>query len=188
MAFPQRADDVVRLLNLSPHPEGGYYREVFRSKEQVNSTNVVTRRSASTAIYYLLRFGEFSSLHRVCSDEAWHFYAGRPLELVWLTPENVQARALLGNELGSGQRPLAVVPAGSWQAATTKPEDMDTVTVTDDEAKTRDADAPAQGADYSLVGCTVAPGFDFKDFEMPTRAELHALLPGHERWVDRFTR
>lgn len=157
------ADDVIRLLALRAHPEGGYFKEVFRSPQQVSDPR--GRRSASTAIYFLLRSGDFSAFHRVSSDEAWHHYGGDPLELVLIDNGGLR-RERLGSNLAAGERPLCVVPAGAWQAA-----------------------RPAQGEQgYALAGCTVAPGFEFTDFEMPPRTALLALYPQHAELVRTFTR
>jgi uncharacterized protein len=129
------AADIVRLLGLSPHPEGGHYRETFRDADPAGG------RAASTAIYYLLAAGETSEWHRVDAAEAWHFYAGAPLVLT-VSPDGHDAEARhLGTELAVGQRPQIVVPAGWWQTAT------------------------SLGA-WTLVGCTVAPGFNFAGFEL----------------------
>ena len=129
------AADVVRLLDLSPHPEGGHYRETFRDERAVGG------RAASTAIYYLLAAGETSEWHRIDAAETWHFYAGSPLVLtVSAEGHDAQARHL-GPDLATGQRPQIVVPAAWWQTAT------------------------SLGA-WTLVGCTVAPGFAFAGFEL----------------------
>lgn len=129
------AEEIVALLGLKPHPEGGFFRETFRSPAPPDG------RGASTAIYYLLREGEVSAWHRVDADEVWHHYAGAPLELA--LSAGVQSRAIfrLGNDLGRGERPQAVVPAGVWQTARTL-------------------------GGWTLVGCTVAPAFDFAGFEL----------------------
>ena len=132
---PLSADEVVRLLGLAPHPEGGCYRETFRAAAPDGG------RGASTAIYYLLRGGEISAWHRVDADEIWHHYAGAPLELL-LSPDGRQrSAARLGKDLAAGERPQAVVPAGVWQSARSLGE-------------------------WTLVGCTVAPAFEFAGFEM----------------------
>ena len=131
-----KAADVVRRLGLQPHPEGGHYRETFRDERRDASG-----RAASTAIYYLLGVGETSEWHRVDAAEIWHFYAGAPLVLT-LSPNGHDAAAHhLGPDLAAGQRPQIAVPAGHWQSAT------------------------SLGA-WTLVGCTVAPGFDFAGFEL----------------------
>ena len=131
------AEEVVRLLGLLPHPEGGFYRETFRAPAPDGG------RGFSTAIYYLLRSGELSAWHRVDADEVWHYYAGAPLELrLWDGRETSAVR--LGTGLAAGERPQAVVPAGVWQSA-------------------RSLGSPGQ---WTLVGCTVAPAFQFSSFEM----------------------
>jgi len=129
------ADDVIRLLQLQPHPEGGHFRETFRDTAGVDG------RSHSTAIYYLLKRGERSHWHRVDAAEAWHFYAGAPLRLQIALEFGPSEATTLGVDLAAGERPQAVVPAGAWQAA----ESL---------------------GDWTLVGCTVAPGFAFEGFEM----------------------
>jgi predicted cupin superfamily sugar epimerase len=131
------AEEVVELLGLLPHPEGGAYRETFRAPAAASSD---TGRGASTAIYYLLRSGETSAWHRVDADEVWHHYAGSPLELV-LSDDQERKALRLGKDLAAGERPQAVVPAGVWQSARPLGE-------------------------WTLVGCTVAPAFQFSGFEM----------------------
>jgi predicted cupin superfamily sugar epimerase len=136
-----RASALMTELHLQPHPEGGHFREVYRSPLTVAPSDGRSDRAALTTIYFLLRAGEHSALHRVRSDEVWHFYEGDPLELVWWSPDQDRLeRAALG-PVADAQAPVAIVPAGSWQAARTT------------------------GA-YTLVGCTVAPGFDFADFAL----------------------
>ena len=130
-------DEIVRLLDLRPHPEGGFYRQTFRDAPAEGGG-----RGASTAIYYLLREGEVSAWHRVRdAAEVWHHYAGAPLELTLAPDGGPRETVRLGTDLAAGERPQAVVPAGVWQAA-----------------------RPLGG--WVLVGCTVAPGFDFAAFEM----------------------
>jgi len=128
------AAEVIALLDLKPHPEGGHYRETFRDPREVDG------RSVGTAIYFLLAEGERSHWHFIDAAELWHFYEGAPLELEIVAGERRET-VILGPDLGAGQRPQAVVPTGAWQAARTL------------------------GA-WTLVGCTVAPGFDFAGFEM----------------------
>ena len=131
------AADVVRLLALTPHPEGGHFRETFR-----DSLSIGGGRAASTAIYFLLARGERSQWHRVDAAEVWHFYAGAPLVLeIAASAQAPLQRLTLGNNLAADERPQAIVPAGAWQAA----ESL---------------------GDWTLVGCTVAPGFDFAGFEL----------------------
>jgi uncharacterized protein len=131
------ATDVINLLALKPHPEGGYFRESFRDQRTVAGA-----RAASTAIYFLLARGERSHWHRVDAAEVWHYYAGAPLMLeITEHPGAPVKRVTLGPDLAAGERPQAVVSAGAWQAA-------------------------ASLGDWTLVGCTVAPGFEFAGFEL----------------------
>jgi len=130
------AADVIRLLDLKLHPEGGHFRETFRDARAVDDG-----RAAATAIYFLLARGERSHWHRIDAAEVWHWYAGAPLELEIATSSGSRQRIILGNELAAGQRPQAVVPAQAWQAAQSL-------------------------GDWTLVGCTVAPGFEFTKFEL----------------------
>lgn len=134
------AEEVARLLDLAPHPEGGFYRETFRDQR------VIDGRSASTAIYYLLPAGQISAWHRVDAAEIWHWHAGAPLALSLF--ENGRHTALrLGADLIGGERPQGVVPAGVWQSA------------------------KSLGA-WTLVGCTVAPGFEFAHFEIAEPGQI----------------
>jgi predicted cupin superfamily sugar epimerase len=130
------AAEVIRLLDLQPHPEGGHFRETFR-----DTRRVVGERAASTAIYYLLTRGERSHWHRVDAAEIWHWYAGAPLKLGIAEEGKPDAHVTLSPHLAEGARPQAVVPAYAWQAA----ESL---------------------GDWTLVGCTVAPGFEFNAFEL----------------------
>ena len=131
------AADVIRRLDLKPHPEGGHFRETFHDTRTVDGG-----RAASTAIYFLLARGERSHWHRVDAAELWHFYAGAPLMLdIAAHEEGPIERITFGTDLAAGARPQAVVPAQAWQAA----ESL---------------------GDWTLVGCTVAPGFEFKGFEL----------------------
>jgi len=130
------AADVIRLLDLKPHPEGGHFRETFRDPRTHENG-----RAASTAIYFLLAHGERSHWHRVDAAEVWHYYAGAPLVLEMAAPQGPIRRMKLGPDIAMGERPQAVVPAGHWQAA------------------------ESLGA-WTLAGCTVAPGFEFSAFEV----------------------
>lgn len=159
------AEAVVRALNLSPHPEGGYYRETFRSLLTVGGLpHVGGTRAASTSIYYLLPWGSFSALHRVQSDEVWHHYDGDPLDLHTIDNTGLHAVVRLGHNLHAGERPQHVVAAGVWQAAV------------------------PMGDRYALCGCTVAPGFDFLDFELPPRRALVEQFPLIRSVVEQLTR
>ena len=130
------ARQVIDLLGLKPHPEGGHYRETFR-----DSKTDASGRAASTLIYFLLAAGESSHWHRVDATEIWHYYAGSPLQLLVSEDSETIATITLGVDLAAGQRPQGVVPVNAWQSARST-------------------------GGWTLVGCTVAPGFDFAGFEM----------------------
>ncbi len=136
-AASEEADRLIRALGLAPHPEGGHYRETFRDARLGPGSG----RALSTAIYFLLKRGEVSRWHRVDAAEVWHFYAGAPLVLGICDGAGHRRELVLGTDIVAGQRPQIVVPAGAWQLARST-------------------------GDYTLVGCTVAPGFEFSGFEM----------------------
>lgn len=136
-----RASSLVATLGLVPHPEGGYYGELYRSRGSVQPADGRGPRPALTTIYYLLPAGAISRWHRVQSDEVWHFFEGAPLNLLMTTADVGEVELNRLGPLVDGQRPVFIVPAGWWQAA------------------------HSTGA-YTLVGCTVAPGFDFGDFAL----------------------
>jgi predicted cupin superfamily sugar epimerase len=136
-----RVSELIDQLGLKPHPEGGYFCEVFRSSHLVHAADSRGSRKALTTIYFLLAAGEHSSWHQVASDEVWHFYEGAALELFCIDQGGKTYEHYLVGEVGEKSRPLAVIPAGCWQAAQTT------------------------GA-YTLVGCTVGPGFEFEDFKL----------------------
>jgi len=151
------AADVIRLLGLIPHPEGGYFRETFRDARTEGS------RAASTAIYFPLAEGEVSHWHRVDAAEVWHWHAGAALELAIAAADNPPTRIRLGSDLRAGERPQAVVPAGHWQSAR------------------------SLGA-WTLVGCTVAPGFEFgglelapKGFQLPDPLQRKDVAGGAQK-------
>jgi predicted cupin superfamily sugar epimerase len=155
------AAEIVRTLELQPHPEGGFYRELYRATEMVHLPR--GPRPASTAIYFLLTKDTFSALHRIASDEAWHFYAGDALDIVTL--DESRAEAPRRDLRLDPRQPFALVPARTWFGARLAP-----------------------GGTYALVGCTVAPGFDFADFEMGERAGLTARFPAEAAIVAELTR
>ncbi len=136
-----RASELINQLDLKHHPEGGYFREVFRSGRLVKAADSQEELSAVTEIYFLLTAGEFSRLHRISRDELWHYYEGADLELFWIDEERRKYHACLLGGVRDERRPFAAIPAGCWQGARTTGE-------------------------YTLVGCTVAPGFDFSDFRL----------------------
>lgn len=157
---------LIDLLDLKSHPEGGWYAETFRSPVRVSLPDGRERR-AVTAIHFLLPSGagEFSAFHRVSSDEIWHFQEGNPLELVTIDQNGSAVTTLLGPDLTGGMKTHHPVPAGWWQAARS-----------------------VGTTGHTLVVCTVSPGFDFADFEMPGREELLGLLPGQRDLILEFTR
>jgi hypothetical protein len=130
------AADLIRLLNMRPHPEGGHYREVFRDNQAGGRG-----RAHSTGIYFVLRAGELSRWHRIDATEVWHFYRGSPLQLSIAPPRGPAVHHVLGNDVVGEQRPQIVVPPNTWQSAKSL-------------------------GSYTLVGCTVAPGFDFNTLEL----------------------
>jgi uncharacterized protein len=161
--------ELVQLLKLKPHPEGGYYKETYRSAESIGVNGLPERfnglRQFSTAIYFLIEKHNFSAFHRIKSDEIWHFYAGNALEVIEIEPSGNLKKTLVGSGLTSGEVFQHTVPAGNWFASRVK-----------------------EGGEYSLVGCTVSPGFDFQDFEMASRAELISQFPSHETIITELTR
>jgi hypothetical protein len=159
----------IERLGLVPHPEGGYYREAYRCAEGVAKSALPARfdgdRAFCTAIYFLLQGEDFSALHRIKQDEVWHFYDGAALTVHVLDEAGEYSALRLGRDPDAGERPLGVVPAGRLFGASV-----------------------SDGRSWSLVGCTVAPGFDFADFEMPRRDELCRLYPQHRSLIERLTR
>jgi len=160
------AAELITHLKLARHPEGGWYRETYRSGGTV-AANLLPERFAGdrafcTAIYFLLERGDVSALHRIKSDELWHFYAGAALTVHVITPQGEYYPLKLGSDLAAGESFQAIVPAGCWFGAA------------------------SEGA-YSLVGCTVAPGFDFADFEMGSRENLLRRFPAHVGIIRRLT-
>jgi len=153
-------------LGLRPHPEGGFYAETYRSdgRHVVEDEKFPGGRSFATAIYFLVPAGEFSALHRIRSDEVWHFYYGMPLEIVVVERGALELKRL-GLDLDRGQAPQHVVTAGAWFGASV-----------------------AADSGYCLVGCTVSPGFDFRDFELARREQLALSYPEHRELIERYTR
>jgi len=165
----KRMDDLVRHLGLQPHPEGGWYRETWRATEIIASESLPSRfpaaRCHGTAIYYLLGPGDFSALHRIRSDELWHFYAGSTLRIHVIEPNGDCRTERLGSDLAQGDRYQVMVPHGCWFGA----------------------DVEAENG-FSLVGCTVSPGFDFADFELGERRALLRQYPQHKALINALTR
>ena len=163
------AEKIVSKLNLEPHPEGGYFRETYRSAHEIPGVNLDDRytggRNLSTCIYFLLTSDNFSAFHRINQDEIWHFYLGAPLRLHVITHEGEYFNLLIGNDISKGQTPQYVVNGGNWFAA---------------EVVDRNA--------YSLIGCTVSPGFDYRDFELASRSYLQERFPKFKEVILRLTR
>ncbi|MBM4357900.1 MAG: cupin domain-containing protein [Deltaproteobacteria bacterium] len=157
---------LVRALALAPHPEGGFYRETYRATREVVVDGKV--RSASTAILFLLGAADISALHRIASDEVWHFHAGDELEVVVLDERGGVERHRLGSDPSTGAVFQCVVPAGRWFGARLR--------------------APSRTDAHALVGCTVAPGFAFEDFELASRAALLEAHPEHAELILALTR
>lgn len=159
---------LVSELQLQPHPEGGYYRELYRSGEWIPREALPDRyqqpRVFHTGIYFLLTSGNFSAFHRIDSDEYWHFYQGGPLLVHLLHPQDGYSCIRLGTPEQKGIF-QALVPAGTWFASEC-----------------------ADGTEWSLVGCNVAPGFDFNGFELAKADQLAALFPGEEKLIHRLCR
>lgn len=167
----KRKEEIVSRLRLQKHPEGGFFAETHRDVKRVEAEDRPgVWRPASTAIYYLLGKRDFSALHRIASDEAWHFYEGSPLRVTRIAPDGSLSHVVLGTDLDAGQVHQAVVPAGHWFGAKLEGEDS-----LDEHA-------------YALVGCTVSPGFDFEDFELADATALTRQFPEHENLIKSLTR
>lgn len=164
-----RIEELIRELGLLDHPEGGYYRETYRSRGKISAKELDPAfegdRNFSTAIYFLLTSGNFSAFHRIRQDEVWHFYEGSNIVLHLLKPDRAYEQVILGPDITRGQHLQFVVEAGTWFAS----EVVDP-------------------GSYALAGCTVSPGFDFQDFEMASATDLQALYPAHRDLIERLTR
>ena len=161
-SMESKSTQIIQSLDLIPHPEGGFYKETYRSDEKVEIDGKT--KSASTAIYYLLESGDFSGFHRISHDELWHFYEGDPVIIHQFYQGKYEVLKVGDGEM-SGHKPQVVVPGGAWFASELAP-----------------------GGEYCLAGCTVAPGFDFDDFELAKRDELIAEFPDHKELITRLTR
>jgi predicted cupin superfamily sugar epimerase len=163
------AEQIIAFLKLQPHPkEGGFFRETYRASEQIKPAGLPDRygaaRNHSTAIYYLLTPGTCSALHRVASDEVFHFYLGDPVRMLQLSPDGQGRTLVFGTDLLGGQQVQAVVPHGVWQGSVLEP-----------------------GGRFALFGCTVAPGFDYADFEVARRSDLLQRYPQFAELITRLT-
>ncbi|MDP2699666.1 MAG: cupin domain-containing protein [Thalassospira sp.] len=159
-------DDLISQLRLQPHPEGGYFAETFRAVETTNpGGRYAADRATGTAIYYLLTPDTFSGMHILTSDEIFHFYLGDAVEQLLLFADGRHQIVEIGTDIAAGQRPQQIVPKNVWQGARLKP-----------------------GGAFALLGCTVAPGFDFADFAMGKRADLQARWPAASSQIADLTR
>jgi len=160
------ATNWANLLHLQPHPEGGYYKEIYRAQETIEEVSLPKRfsgiRNHSTAIYYLLERGNFSCFHRIKSDEVWHHYSGGVIHIYVLENNNIRLLKL-GMNIANGESPVCIVQKNTWFAA-----------------------EPAPNTDFVLAGCTVAPGFDFNDFEMANQEQLKSYLKLDAKLIQRL--
>jgi predicted cupin superfamily sugar epimerase len=163
------AAEWIAFMRLAPHPEGGFYRETYRAREVIAGDHLPTRfggaRACSTAIYFLLPGDQISALHRIKSDEVWHFYGGSALTLTLIHSDGRLEAHRLGPDAERGESFQVLVPAGCWYGASVDDPDS-----------------------YALVGGTVAPGFDFADFELADRQALLATFPQHREAILDLTR
>jgi len=163
-----KSRELIKRYQLQEHPEGGHYKEVYRSKEIISTVGLPARfngqRPFSTAIYFLMEDNQFSAFHRIKSDECWHFYTGIGLHIYVLYSEGRGEMLKLGDDLGNGYSFQQIVPAGCWFAA-----------------------KPVHDNGFSFVGCTVAPGFDFADFELAKKEKLVNEYPRYSEWINMLT-
>jgi predicted cupin superfamily sugar epimerase len=158
----------IQKLNLQKHPEGGYYRETYRSNEMISKECLANRydgdRSVYTSIYFLLTGKDISAFHRIKSDEIWHFYFGSSITLYRIDPDGMLFKTKIGDDLENGELFQTYIKAGHWFAARVN-----------------------DPTSFSLVGCTVAPGFDFADFELGNRKDLIKAYPRHREIIEQLT-
>ncbi len=166
------AEQIIAALRLQPHPiEGGYFRETYRAEGTIPAPALPEgysregSRSLGTSIYYLLTPETFSEMHRLPTEEVFHVYLGGPVRMLQLFPDGSGREVLLGSDILGGQEPQVVVPPGVWQGSLLEP-----------------------GAKFVLLGATMAPGFDYADYEQGRRAELAARYPAHAELITRLTR
>ncbi len=173
MGETMTAEEIKQLLKLEPHPcEGGWYVRTYESGDAISEAALgpryvpgSSRRHIGTAIYYLLEPDTFSEMHRLASDEIFHFYLGDPVEMLQLPPNGPAQITILGSDLARGQTPQHVVPHGVWQGSRL-----------------------VQGGSFALLGCTVAPGFEYRDYESGSASELCAGWPQHAEMIAGLTR
>ena len=161
--------EIIERLQLQRHPEGGWFREVYRSQDVIETHSLPQPYSSvhcfSTSIYFLLDKDNFSAFHRIRSDETWHFYLGSSLVIHCIFPDGTYAAIELGRDLQKGQVLQFTIPRNCWFAA----KNLD-------------------GNTFSLVGCTVAPGFEYQDFELAKKEDLMSSYPQYEALIREFTR
>lgn len=161
-------ENIIKKLDLKKHPEGGYFKETYRSLGEIDKNNLHknfgANRNYSTCIYFLLTSECFSVFHRIRQDEIWHFYDGSAILLHMISKTGIHTKITIGRDFSKEQVPQFVVPSGYWFAAKVKDKN-----------------------NYSLVGCTVSPGFDFDDFELSTRKMLISKFPQHKKVITDFT-
>lgn len=169
----ETVSQIVTQLDMRPHPEGGYFKETFRSTSKVKTPARFEggERDAGTCIHYLLAEGDFSSWHLIQGDETWIYEAGSPITVYWIDTAGERQKCKLGHVLKhAGATPQVTIPNNCWFAAIIEPEDFD------------------PNEPYCLVACAVYPGFDFRDFSLADRAELANTYPDHEDIIERLTR
>lgn len=159
MASNHQLIAIKNTFDLRRHPEGGSFVETYRSQIKMDE------RSAATAIYFLLEENDFSAFHRLRSDEIWHFYLGGPLKIIEIDLHGKLITTVLGPDLTAGHKLQHTVPAGHWFGS-----------------------IPLEGTEFSFVGCTVAPGFEYADFELAKREELTKIFPQHSKVIAGLTR
>lgn len=162
----QEAKQLIDLLDLQPHPEGGFFKEVYRSRDSMNLKEPYNgTRNFSTSIYFMLTSDTFSAFHKINQDEIWHFYKGSPITLHMISPVGNHTMVTIGNNIDRGEVPQFVVPGGHYFGAIlTEPNT------------------------YALVGCTVSPGFDFADFELSKPKDFLDKFPQHATIITQLTR
>lgn len=162
-------EDLITRLDLKPHPEGGYFKETYRSDGEISKDQLgkafTGKRNYSTCIYFLLTSENFSAFHKINQDEIWHFYDGAPIQLHIISKNGSYSKHSIGNDIKNGELPQYIVEAGDWFAAEVEDENS-----------------------FTFLGCTVAPGFDFEDFELASQDQLMRQFPNHSEIIKRLTR
>ncbi|TNE97265.1 MAG: cupin domain-containing protein [Bacteroidetes bacterium] len=164
----EEIQEIIKHFNLQAHPEGGYYIETFRSSEGIfleNVSGITGFRNFLTGIYFLITSENFSAFHRIKQDEPWHFYAGGGVSVYVISPEGILTKHKLGSDFKNGEAFQVTIPAHHWFAARVEKKD-----------------------NFAFVGCNVAPGFDFADFELANRQDLINAYPIHKNIIEELTR